>query len=68
MKLKLFDTLIKFIIIITSIPVIPVLRDHTSGDAKLWVDGIEVQSKNIGANIQLATQDNVCEKWWCEVI
>ena len=33
--------------------------DHTSGDAKLWVDGIVVQTLNIGANLVLATQDSV---------
>ena len=33
--------------------------DNTSGDAKLWVDGSEVQKFNIGANLSLATQDNV---------
>lgn len=33
--------------------------DQASGDAKLLVDGVEVQSLNIGANIQLATQDSV---------
>ena len=33
--------------------------DHTSGDAKLWVDGNEVHKLNIGANLHLATQDSV---------
>ena len=33
--------------------------DHTSGDAKLWVDGNEVHKLNIGANLVLATQDSV---------
>lgn len=33
--------------------------DQASGDAKLWVDGIVVQTVNIGANLQLATQDSV---------
>ena len=30
-----------------------------NGDAKLWVDGKVVQTLNIGANLQLATQDSV---------
>ena len=33
--------------------------DQASGDAKLWVDGVVVQTLNIGANLQLATQDSV---------
>ena len=33
--------------------------DQANGDAKLWVDGNAVQTVNIGANLQLATQDNV---------
>jgi len=33
--------------------------DQGNGDAKLWVDGNVVQTLNIGANIQLATQDSV---------
>ena len=33
--------------------------DQASGDAKLWVDGKVVQTLNIGANLQLATQDSV---------
>ena len=33
--------------------------DHTSGDAKLWVEGNEVQRMNITANLHLATQDSV---------
>ena len=33
--------------------------DQASGDAKLWVDGYVVQTLNIGANLQLATQDGV---------
>ena len=33
--------------------------DQANGDAKLWVDGIAVQTLNIGANLQLATQDGV---------
>ena len=33
--------------------------DQASGEAKLWVDGKAVQTLNIGANLQLATQDNV---------
>ena len=32
--------------------------DQTSGDAKLWVDGNVAHTKNIGANLQLATQDS----------
>ena len=33
--------------------------DQASGDAKLWVDGVVVQTLYIGANLQLATQDSV---------
>ena len=33
--------------------------DQANGDAKLWVDGNAVQTVNIGANLQLATQENV---------
>ena len=33
--------------------------DQANGDAKLWVNGTAVQTLNIGANLQLATQDNV---------
>ena len=33
--------------------------DQANGDAKLWVDGLVVQTLNIGANLQLATQDSV---------
>ena len=33
--------------------------DQASGNAKLWVDGKVVQTLNIGANLQLATQDSV---------
>lgn len=33
--------------------------DHHSGEAKLWVDGQVVQTKNIGTGFQLATQDSV---------
>ncbi|XP_078343345.1 uncharacterized protein LOC144629051 isoform X2 [Oculina patagonica] len=33
--------------------------DHASGDAKLWIDGNVVQTLNIGANLQLGTQDSV---------
>ena len=33
--------------------------DQANGDAKLWVDGNAVQTLNIGANLQLDTQDNV---------
>ena len=32
--------------------------NHSSGEAKLLVDGEEVQSKNIGSGFQLGTQDN----------
>ena len=33
--------------------------DQANGDAKLWVDGKAVQTVNIGANLQLATQGSV---------
>ena len=33
--------------------------DQANGDAKLWVDGLEVQTLNIGTNLRLATQDSV---------
>ena len=33
--------------------------DQANGNAKLWVDGEVVQTLNIGANLQLATQDSV---------
>lgn len=33
--------------------------DSSSGDARLWVDGNEVQKLNIGTNLLLATQDSV---------
>ena len=33
--------------------------DHRSGEAKLWVDGDEVDTKNIGGGHKLATQGNV---------
>ena len=33
--------------------------DNVSGEAKLWVDGVEVQKKNIGARLELATQDSI---------
>ena len=33
--------------------------DQANGHAKLWVDGKAVQTLNIGANLKLATQDNV---------
>ena len=33
--------------------------DQTSGEAKLWVNGLAVQTLNIGAGLELATQDNV---------
>ena len=33
--------------------------DQANGDAKLWVDGKVVQTLNIGANLQLGTQDSV---------
>ena len=31
--------------------------DHSSGEAKLWVNGAAVQTLNIGAGLELATQD-----------
>ena len=33
--------------------------DQANGHAKLWVDGKAVQTVNIGASLQLATQDSV---------
>ena len=33
--------------------------DQANGDAKLWVDGLVVQTLNIGDNLQLATQGRV---------
>ena len=33
--------------------------DHVSGEAKLWVDGAVVQSLNIGAGHELATQGSI---------
>ena len=33
--------------------------NHTSGEAKLWVDGAGVQMLNIGVNLDLATQDSI---------
>ena len=33
--------------------------DGGSGDAKLWVNGAVVQKLNIGAGLDLATQDNI---------
>ena len=33
--------------------------DHKTGVASLWLDGQRVLQKNIGANLTLATQDNV---------
>ena len=33
--------------------------DRSSGEAKLWVDGNEVETKNIGADHELATQGNI---------
>ena len=33
--------------------------DHGSGEAKLWVDGVVVQTINIGAGLELATQDDI---------
>ena len=33
--------------------------DGGSGDAKLWVNGTVVQTLNIGAGLDLATQDNI---------
>ena len=33
--------------------------DHDSGEAKLWIDGVVVQTINIGAGLELATQDSI---------
>ena len=33
--------------------------DHVSGEAKLWVDGVVVQNKTVGAGLELATQDSI---------
>ena len=33
--------------------------DNTSGEAKLWVDGAAVQTKNIGQGLELGTQGSV---------
>ena len=33
--------------------------DHTTGVARLWLDGQKVAELNIGAGMTLATQDNV---------
>jgi len=33
--------------------------DSVSGDAKLWVDGVMVKALNIGAGLELATQDSI---------
>ena len=33
--------------------------DHGSGEAKLWVDGVVVQTRNIEAGLELATQDSI---------
>ena len=33
--------------------------DCSTGDAKLWVNGAVVQTLNIGAGLDLATQDNI---------
>ena len=33
--------------------------DRRTGDAKLWVDGFVVQTLNIGAGLDLATQDSI---------
>ena len=33
--------------------------NHTSGKAKLWVDGAVVKATNIGENLDLATQDSI---------
>ena len=33
--------------------------DHASGEAKLWVDGPVVQSRNIGAGHELGTQESI---------
>ena len=35
--------------------------DSDSGDAKLWVNGTVVQTLNIGAGLDLATQDSPSE-------
>ena len=33
--------------------------DYVSGEAKLWVDGVVVQKKTVGAGLELATQDSI---------
>ena len=33
--------------------------DRSSGEAKLWVNGAAVQTLNIGAGLELATQDSI---------
>ena len=33
--------------------------NQTSGEAKLWVDGLAIHTLNIGAGLELATQDSV---------
>lgn len=33
--------------------------DQTSGEAKLWVDGVEALTSNIGAGLELATDSNI---------
>ena len=33
--------------------------DYGSGEAKLWVDGVVVQTKDIGKGLELATQGNI---------
>ena len=33
--------------------------DLVSGEAKLWVDGVVVQNKTVGAGLELATQDSI---------
>ena len=33
--------------------------DRTSGEQKLWIDGVVVKASNIGAGHELATQDRV---------
>ena len=33
--------------------------DRSSGEAKLWVNGAVVQTLNIGAGLELATQDSI---------
>ena len=33
--------------------------DHGSGEATIWVDGVVVQTRNIGAGLELATQDSI---------